>query len=89
MYLPQLPVPQTSRMMTEVFYGYNHNLRIQQGESFDQTNITLDNYPVLSQRKRRGIQSTAISTPGGLIAKERLAWISGACRACKRYRSVR
>lgn len=77
MYLPQLPVPQTSRMMTEVFYGYNHNLRIQQGESFDQTNITLDQYPVLSQRKRRGIRATAFTTPNGLLAKKNLAWVDG------------
>jgi len=76
MYLPQLSVPQTSRMMTEVFYGYNHNLRIQQGESWDQVNITCDSYPVLSQRKRRRTIRT-ITSPQGLTVKESLVWVAG------------
>lgn len=76
MYLPQLPVPETSRMMTEVFYGINRNLRIQQGESFAQTNMTLDHYPVMSQRLRRG-SLLNIASPQGLLAKEALAWVDG------------
>lgn len=76
MFLPYIDVPQTHRFMTDVFYGYNHNLKIQQGESFHQKNITLDHYPVLSQRRLRGFLHT-LDNPQGLIAKDALAWVDG------------
>ena len=76
MHLPQISAPDASKVMTEVFYGYNHNLRMQQGESYDQKNMTSDNYPVLTQRKRRG-QVRALTTPRGLGCKKQLAWVDG------------
>ena len=76
MFLPQLSVPQTHRFMTDVFYGYNHNLKIQQGEAYHQHNITLDQYPVLSQRRLRGFLQT-LENPQGMIAKDALAWVDG------------
>ena len=76
MYLPKLNAPDASKVMTEVFYGYNHNLRMQQGESYEQKNMTCDNYPVLTQRKRRGLLRT-LTTPQGLGCKKQLAWVDG------------
>ena len=51
---PTLPVNETSRQIVEYFKGYNHNLRIADGEFFDMKNMTSDHYPVLSPRKKRG-----------------------------------
>ena len=52
---PKLKEIPTSRELVDVFKGYNHNLRIGDGEFYDMTNLSSDNYPVLSPRKQRGI----------------------------------
>ena len=49
--LNQLPV---NRQTLEVFGGYNHNLRIGDGEFFEMENMTSSYYPVLSPRDIRG-----------------------------------
>lgn len=49
--LKQLPV---SRQTLEVFGGYNHNLRIGDGEFYEMENMTSAHYPVLSPRAPRG-----------------------------------
>lgn len=76
MHLPQIAETGTSRIMTEVWYGYNHNLRMQQGESYDQLNMSCDHYPVLTQRRRRGLVRS-ITNPQGLACKKQLAWVDG------------
>ena len=50
---PQLKVQAATRKTVDVFRGYNHNLRIGEGEFFDMQNLTSDHYPVLSPRKNR------------------------------------
>ena len=77
MYLPQLPENSKQQIMTSIWYGYNHNLRIQQGESYDQYNMTNDNYPVLSTRRPHGESTHMMLHPRGLIAKEQLAYVNG------------
>lgn len=86
MKLPQVPEPQTSTLTTSVWLGYNHNLRIQQGELYHMRNMSCDNYPVLSTRKMRGRvrpldpeeqPSTAIAECKALMNKEQLAWVDG------------
>ncbi len=42
-----------SRDMIDVLGGYNHNLRIGDGEFFDMENLSSDSYPLLSVRKKR------------------------------------
>ena len=54
MRLPTLSGVATSREMVDTFRGYNHNLRIGDGEAWDMRNMTSDLYPVLSPRKPRG-----------------------------------
>lgn len=76
MHLPQMSVPDTSRVLTEVFYGYNHNLRISQGESYDMVNMSCDHFPVLTERKRRGVVGT-IASAAGFACKKQLAWVDG------------
>ena len=55
---PTLFTKENSRQMVDVFKGYNHNLRIGEGEFFDMKNMTSDYYPVLSPRKKRGVYAS-------------------------------
>lgn len=73
---PTLPVKESSRQIVEYFKGYNHNLRISDGEFFDMKNMTSDYYPVLSPRGKRGFYVKPAS-PQGLIAKEDICYVDG------------
>ena len=42
MQYPKLRELETSRQMVDAFRGYNHNLRISDGEFFDMKNMTSD-----------------------------------------------
>ena len=76
MRLPQLNELPTSRTMVDVFRGYNHNLRISDGEFFNMKNLTSDSYPVLSPRGPRGVYAKPAS-PQGMIAKEKICYVDG------------
>ena len=76
MRLPKLRELQASRQMVDTFRGYNHNLRISDGEFFDMKNMTSDYYPVLSPRKKRGVYASPES-PNGMIAKDALCYVDG------------
>ena len=82
---PKLRAPQTSRQMVDAFKGYNHNLRISDGEFFDMQNMTSDYYPVLSPRKKRGVYAEPES-PTGLIAKDGLCYVDGTEFVMNEYR---
>ena len=73
---PKLKVIPASRQMVDTFKGYNHNLRIGDGEFFDMKNMTSDYYPVLSPRGKRGVYASPAS-PTGLIAKDALCYVDG------------
>ena len=73
---PSLSELSTSREMVDVFKGYNHNLRIGDGEFFDMTNLTSADYPVLSPRSQRGVYLSE-GNPQGMIAKDTLCYIDG------------
>ena len=73
---PQLKVQATTRQMVDEFRGYNHNLRITDGEFFDMKNMTSDYYPVLSPRGKRGFYVKPAS-PQGLIAKDSICYVDG------------
>lgn len=66
----------TSREMVDVFRGYNHNLRIGEGEFYEMTNLSSDNYPILSPRPKRGIYATP-DNPHGMVAKDALCYVDG------------
>ena len=85
MIYPTLRELHTSREMIDVFKGYNHNLRIGDGEFYDMTNLSSDNYPILSPRHKRGIYATP-SKPQGLIAKDALCYIDGGDFIMNEYR---
>ena len=75
---PKLKVIPTNREIVEVFKGYNHNLRIGSGEFYDMTNLSSDNYPVLSPRPKRGIYVADSYKPQGMIAKDSLCYVDDA-----------
>lgn len=79
MELPKLnPIP-SARAVTEAFRGYNHNLRIADGEWFDMKNITGRFYPVMSPSKAKGTLDLGEGThkPNGMIEKDALCWVDG------------
>ena len=57
MRLPRLGSIESSQTTVDTFKGYNHNLRIGDGEFFDMKNMTSDYYPVASPREIRGIKA--------------------------------
>ena len=73
---PNLTELPTTREIVDVFNGYNHNLRIGEGEFYDMTNLSSDNYPVLSPRSQRGIYTTP-RAPHGMVAKDALCYVDG------------
>ena len=78
MKFPQMRVPYTSQQMVDVFNGYNHNLRIGDGEFYDMKNLTSNDYPVLSTRGQRGLYTeNQPKNPVGLIAKDNLCYVDG------------
>ena len=75
MLYPTLSELPTTRQNTDVFLGYNHNLRIADGEFYDMQNLTSDEYPVLSPRRRRGTYAYPLDGQG-LISKEKLCYVA-------------
>ena len=59
MRLPELTEMATAKDNTEEFKGYNHNLRNEVGEWYDQKNMTTDYYPAASPRDKRSIQENS------------------------------
>ena len=84
-YYPTLAEMNTSREWLDTFGGYNHNLRIGEGEFYEMTNLSSDNYPILSPRPKRGIYTTP-SIPQGMVAKDSLCYIDGAEFVINEYR---
>lgn len=73
-YYPQLETSSATRDFQEQFLGYNHNLRIADGEFYDMQNMTGDYYPVLSPRKKRGLMKQ-MTLPQGMLFKDALCYI--------------
>ncbi len=72
--LPELAYEYTEREVTDTFLGYNHNLKIADGEFFHTENLTSAYHPLLANRKKRG-RVTELTAPQGLLAKEKLAYV--------------
>lgn len=87
---PTLNVPDTGRDMVQAFRGYNHNLRIGDGEFYDMQNLTSTHYPILSPRPQRGTyapdEGEAEINPQGLISKDSLGYIDGTDFVLNEYR---
>lgn len=82
MILPTVTEIPQSRDMIDVFGGYNHNLKIGDGEFYNEKNMSSDNYPILSNRRRRGVFELAqaggsVHHINGMISKNSLCWVDG------------
>lgn len=73
---PTLKAPNGSREMLDTFKGYNHNLRIGDGEFYEMQNMTSAHYPLLSPRGKRGVYASP-EAPMGMIAKDGLCYVDG------------
>lgn len=73
---PTLKAAYQSRLNTEIFKGYDHNPRIDDGEWHDEQNLSAKNYPLLTVRDRRGIIQK-LDDPQGMLAKDALMYIDG------------
>ena len=82
---PVLSEISTTREMISVFGGYNHNLRIGDGEFYDMTNLTSDDFPILSPRTQRGVYAYPES-PQGMVSKDALCYVDGADFVINEYR---
>jgi hypothetical protein len=69
LYMPEIYEEDTGRTMTATFAGLNRGLRIGDGELSDMENLTSDEFPVLSVRKRRGIPKLYADKPVGMITR--------------------
>lgn len=76
-YLPELNEGNQTRAMIDNFGGYNHNLKIGEGEWYEESNLTSEYYPMFANRRPRGIYTRAQDWLRGIIAKDALAWIDG------------
>ena len=89
-YYPTLSEMNTSREWLDVFKGYNHNLRIGEGEFYEMTNLSSDNYPILSPRPNRGIYSHedygVPIEPRGLVAKDALCYVDRSDFVINKYK---
>ena len=74
---PRLSEMNTSREWLDTFGGYNHTLRIGEGEFYEMTNLSSDNYPILSPRPKRGIYISETINPQGMVAKDALCYVDG------------
>ncbi len=59
-----------------VFGGYNHTNACAEGELYDMTNMSSDEYPLLSPRRPRVLVQT-LEKPNGLFAKDGLLLVDG------------
>ena len=75
MYYPTLKERQTSREVIDTFAGYNHRLKIRDGEFYQTKNLTTQHYPMLANRKPRGRLERQFSKLQAIIAKDALYWV--------------
>lgn len=68
-FFPSIPTWDNTTLLTTTFGGLNRGLSISDGEMSDMTNMTSDNYPVLSTRKNRGVPVFPVEG-GGLTVYE-------------------
>lgn len=85
MYFPTLNARPRSQQTMDVFGGYNHNIRIQENEFFDMTNLTSDQAPVLAPRKQRGLYGKDLNVQG-MITKDSLCYVDGRYFVINKYR---
>lgn len=76
---PRLSAKQGTRVAVDAFAGYNHNLKIADGEFYDTKNLTTKHFPLFANRPKRGVISgvgnNAFTKLQAIIAKDTLYWV--------------
>ena len=72
---PKLNVIPTSQHIIDSFYGYNHQLRIRDGEFYQTKNLSTSYFPMLASRKPRGLLDIQQAEAQGIINKDALAYV--------------
>jgi hypothetical protein len=75
MHYPKLSQRGQTRAIIDTFAGYNHNLRILDGEFFETRNLTTQHYPLLANRNKRGRLNRQFTNLQAIIAKDALYWV--------------
>lgn len=76
MRLPSIPTPKATMQVAREFRGINRDLLVADGEWAEEKNLTAEQFPVFSTRRRRSY-GAAIAEPGGVITKDAMAWVDG------------
>lgn len=78
MYFPTIDDDNNTREMVSEWKGYNHNYVIDDGEFYDMENLSSDNYPVLTPRKKRALLiDSDESIRGILLTSNNLTYLVG------------
>lgn len=72
--LPELIARARNTTMLNAFLGINKNLQIQEAEFSDMKNMTNDYFPVIGNRKQRGIVGQ-LTNPQGILGGRYLAYV--------------
>lgn len=87
---PTIQETARSQQVTDTFGGYNHNLKIPEGEFYEIENLCGDDYPLLATRKQRNtLQIPAAESLRAMVSKgDKLYYIAGydpTTKACGFY----
>lgn len=76
---PTIKETARSQQVTDTFGGYNHNLKIPEGEFYEMENLCGDDYPLLATRKQRNtLQIPAAENLQAMVSKgDKLYYIAG------------
>ena len=77
MHLPYIKPITKYEQVQDAFLGYNHNLKIAEGEWADMKNLSPRAFPTFAPRERRGMVKQ-LTSPQGMIARDALVWVDGA-----------
>ena len=72
---PRLSSRRSDRVVTDTFAGYDHNMKIPDGEWYDTKNLTAMRYPMFSPRPKRTLLNDQFTKLHAIIAKNVLYWI--------------
>lgn len=75
MFYPKVSTHRTQRVVTDTFLGYDHQMKIQDGEWYDTGNLTNMRYPMFSPRPKRGTLERSFTKLQAIIAKDALYWV--------------
>lgn len=78
MFIQPVEENNNTRDMISTWLGYNHNYKIQDGEFFDMLNLTSDNYPLMSPRKKRTLLLEGTNFRGIMLSGSNLCYLEGA-----------